>query len=95
MYQVEGWVVPAGALNREAALRFLQFALGPERQADFATRLAYGPVNRQAIPLIPDSRARQLSTFPENLERMLAVDARWVADHVDEMTDRWTAWKVA
>jgi putative spermidine/putrescine transport system substrate-binding protein len=95
MYQAEGWVIPRGAVHRAAALRFIGFALRPDRQAAFTQRLAYGPVNRAALELLPQARAALLPTYQPNLERMFAVDARWVAERVDELQNRWTSWKVA
>ncbi len=94
VYQIEGWVVPKGAPNRDAATKFLDFSLKPEHQAEFAKRLPYGPVNQKALALLPPTRARQLPTFEANMSKLTAVDAEWVADHTDELQAKWTEWKV-
>lgn len=94
MYQVEGWVIPKGAANRADALAFLRFVLRPDRQAAFARRLAYGPVNQRALVEVGPARASQLPTFEGNLSRMFAMDARWAAEQVDDLQSRWTHWKV-
>jgi len=94
VYQMEGWVGPKGAPNREAAIKFINFTLRPELQAEFAKHLPYGPVNRKALALVPPDRARQLPTFEANLARMTAVDAQWVAENNDALQAKWTEWKV-
>ncbi len=93
-YQMEGWVIPRGAPNADTAVRFLNFALRPELQAEFARHLPYGPVNRKALALVPPERARQLPTYEANLGKMAVVDARWVAENADALQARWTEWKV-
>ncbi|MBI4420210.1 MAG: ABC transporter substrate-binding protein [Gemmatimonadetes bacterium] len=93
MYQVEGWVIPKGAAHRADALAFLRFALRADRQAEFASRLAYGPVNLRALAEVGAARASLLPTFEGNLSRMFAMDARWAAEHVDDLQSRWTHWK--
>ena len=94
MNQIEGWVIPKGAPNRADALKFLNFTLRPQAQAEFAKRLPYGPVNQKALALVPPDRARQLPTFEANLSKMFVADARWIADHADDLQSKWTAWKV-
>ncbi len=94
VYQMEGWVVPKGAPNRDAAMKFLNFTLRPELQAEFAKLLPYGPVNQKALGQVPPARARQLPTFEANLTKMVAADAQWVAEHADALQAKWTEWKV-
>lgn len=94
IYQVEGWVIPKGAPNRDAAMRFLNFTLRPELQAEFAKQLPYGPVNQKALGHVPPERARQLPTFEANLSKMVAVDAQWIAEQADALQAKWTEWKV-
>ena len=43
------WGVAKGAPNRKAAWEFLQFAVQPKPQADFANQLYYGPTNPEAF----------------------------------------------
>jgi putative spermidine/putrescine transport system substrate-binding protein len=95
MYQFEGWVIPTQARHRAEAHEFIRFALRPDRQAEFVKRLAYGPVSRAALAAVGAARAAQLPTAQTNLDRMFQLDAAWVAQHVDELQERWTRWEVA
>src|SRR3989454_1067369 len=46
------WGIAKGAPNRKLAWEFLQFAVQPKPQADFANRHYYGPTNPEAFKLV-------------------------------------------
>ena len=73
------WGVVKGARNAKAAWEFIQFAVQPERQADFAARLFYGPSNPAAYKHLSAEVARQLPTYPENQKQTVTADAEWEA----------------
>jgi putative spermidine/putrescine transport system substrate-binding protein len=77
----------AGAKNREAALAFIDYALGPEPQARLAAIMYYGPTNKKA-QLPPELFART-STAPATLSKMVPVDWDAVAKVQDQWSDRW------
>ena len=92
------WVVPMGAPNREAAMQFIAFAADPVRQADLSKYIAYGPPRKSAAPSVGKFKdgttdmAPYLPTTPENAEKALVNDAEFWADHGIELTERFNSW---
>ena len=86
------WGVAKGAPNRRIAWEFIQFCSQAKPQAEWATRLYYGPSNPDAFALIPPEIARQLPTYPDHVRVRAEQDADWLADHADAMEERFTRW---
>ena len=86
------WGVVKGARNAKAAWEFIQFAVQPERQADFAARLFYGPSNPAAYKHLSAEVARQLPTYPENQKQTVTADAEWEATNAARVQERFTQW---
>ena len=86
------WGVAKGSPNAKAAWQFVQFASGPERQAEFAKRLYYGPTNPEAYKFLTPEVARQLPSYPENLAKEVVIDPEWEAKNADAMQERFTQW---
>lgn len=102
IYELEGWVIPKGAPNMQAALDFVRFSSGAEPTARMAEQLPYGPPRRSAqalvgafvgdpaVPMTP-----HLPTAPENLETALAVDPAFWAENETQLRERFAAWLAA
>ncbi|MDO5632207.1 MAG: polyamine ABC transporter substrate-binding protein [Paracoccus sp. (in: a-proteobacteria)] len=92
------WVVPVGAPNREAAMKFIAFAADPAQQANLSQYIAYGPPRKSAASSVGKFKdgttdmAPYLPTTPENVENALVNDAEFWADHDTELTERFNAW---
>lgn len=84
-------VVPRGAPNREAAMRFIAQATSAEGQAKFATETGYAPINLGSPELMEeDLRA----TLPDSQTAMqINADLAYWAEHRDEIGSRWYAWQ--
>jgi len=95
MAQYQYYCIPKGAPNREAALRFIDFAIKPERQARSAELIPYGPTNTKAIALIDKKKATDLPTHPENLARQAPFNEEWWLKNEEALIKRWEAWKLA
>ncbi len=79
------WAIAAGSDKRALAERFVSFALQPQRLADLAERISYGPVRRSALTRVGlhaetgvPMRAH-MPNAPRRLDRALRRDARWYA----------------
>ena len=48
IYALEGWVVPKGCPKAELAKKFIKYCANAKRQAEFVSKLAYGPTNPKA-----------------------------------------------
>jgi putative spermidine/putrescine transport system substrate-binding protein len=69
-----GWGIPKGADNTDAAYKLIDFSLRPEVQAAFAKVYPQGPVVPAATKLLSDDVLATLPTSPQNLK---AVTKRW------------------
>ncbi len=86
------WGVAKGAPNRKPAWEFLQFAVQPKPQADFANKLYYGPTNPDAFKHISPEVSRQLPTYPENVKVAIKPDTVAEADQTAKIQERFTQW---
>ncbi|WP_411037579.1 ABC transporter substrate-binding protein [Shinella sp. BYT-45] len=84
-------VVPKGAKNKEAAMKFIAAATSDSAQAQFATATGYAPINMESSTLMdPELR----STLPDmQAETQVNADMSYWAEHRDEIGTRWYAWQ--
>ena len=69
------WVIPKGHPGSDLAHRFIAFATGPDRQAEQARHIPYGPLRKAAFDHVDSGLGRHLPTAPENLDTWLKLDA--------------------
>lgn len=93
-YAWESWVIPKGAKNKADAMRFVAFTQRADRQAEFLMGIAYGASNKKAYDHLPAERARLVPTYPENIKKIVPVDADWLAKNSAKVEERWNEWKV-
>ena len=86
------WCVLKGAPNRKLAWEFINFASQAKPQAEFNTRLYYGPIHPGAYDLIPHHIAVQLPTHSGNLAVSVKEDEEWEADRIAQIEERFTEW---
>lgn len=86
------WSIVRGAPNSENALRFIDFALQPQVQAELARYIPYGPTNKQAFRYITKADAAKLVSSPKHFKISFDEDAYWWADHLHEVTAQWETW---
>jgi putative spermidine/putrescine transport system substrate-binding protein len=86
------WCVLKGAPGRKLAWEFIQFASAAKPQAEFNTRLYYGPTNPDAYALIPKDIAVQLPTYRDNLAVSIEENDVWEADRIAAIEERFTQW---
>lgn len=84
-------VVPKGAPNRDAAMRFIANATSAEAQAEFAAQSGYAPINLGSADLMdPAVRA----TLPDaQTAPQINADMQYWADNRDEIGARWYEWQ--
>jgi putative spermidine/putrescine transport system substrate-binding protein len=91
----ENWVVPKNAPHADAAMKFINFALKPERQAALAKYTAFGPTNNEAWPLIDPKIARWLASSPENYQKAVIFDGAWWGDNLAKVSEQWDEWRLS
>jgi putative spermidine/putrescine transport system substrate-binding protein len=93
--QVDYLVVPKGSRNRDAAMRLIDTMTVPENQAKVANLIAYSPTNPDALKGIDPKVTPWLCTTPENIKKGFVLNQLYWRDHLKDLTERWTAWKLA
>ena len=86
-------VVPKGAPNRDAAMRFLAYTLTPEAQAAIAHEYTYGPVVPAAFDMISDERAKTLSGGP-HMENAVVKNEQWWGENYERASERLQTWRL-
>ncbi|MBN9068386.1 MAG: ABC transporter substrate-binding protein, partial [Rhizobiales bacterium] len=52
IYDFDAWAIPKGAKKKDESLKFIAFSVQPEQQKTYSENIAYGPVNKNAVPLL-------------------------------------------
>ncbi|MDX1400461.1 MAG: extracellular solute-binding protein [Kiloniellales bacterium] len=97
LFDLDGWVVPAGGKNVDEVMKFLYFATDTQRLADQAKYISYGPARKSSAPLVGKhaelgiDMAPHMPTDPANAKTTLLLNYVWWADHVTEMRERLQA----
>jgi putative spermidine/putrescine transport system substrate-binding protein len=89
VYAVDSWVILRNSPNKEAALKFVEFAARAEQQKILPLKVAYGPTNTVATDALPKDVAAELPTYPENLKGALNLDANFWSDNIQPLTERF------
>lgn len=84
-------VVPKGAKNRDAAMKFIAYATSDSAQAKFAAETGYAPTNIGSSALM-DEKLRK--TLPDmQAESQVNADMGYWAEHREEIGKRWYDWQ--
>ena len=99
VYDLDLWAIPKTAANKDAAKRFIAFAMEPAHLAAQAQLIAYGPMRKSAIalvgkhPIINVDMRSYLPTTPDHMKKSLKFDAAWWSEHGEELGNRFQAWR--
>ncbi|MDZ5603845.1 ABC transporter substrate-binding protein [Pseudomonas sp. RP23018S] len=85
-------VVPKGAKNKDAAMKFLANASSAQGQADFANKTAYAPVNVDSVAKLDSKLAPNLPTA--HVEDQVTLDFAYWAKNGQAIAARWNEWLV-
>ena len=92
------WVIPKGAKNKETALDFLKFSTSTEQLAAQASYISYGPARMSSGPLVGKfhnkdiDMAPQMPTNPANMTNAVQSNFEFWADNADQLGERFNAW---
>ena len=92
IYDLDYWVIPKGAPNKDASLKFIAFASSPDAQAEYAKNIAYGPTNNKALAKLDAKVLENLPTSPTNSKDALQFNLKFWADQGEELEKRFSAW---
>lgn len=85
----EYWVVMKGAPHPEEAMKFINFALQSEQQAELTRNIPYGPTNVDALRLLDPAVAKDLPSNPANAKLGAQMNAQWWHDNLEAVKPRW------
>lgn len=92
IYDLDYWVIPKGAPNRDASLKFISFASTPDAQAEYARNIAYGPTNTKALTKLDAKVLADLPTSPANSKDALQFNLKFWADQGESLEKRFASW---
>jgi putative spermidine/putrescine transport system substrate-binding protein len=90
------WVIIQGSEHIDAAYEYLRFFADPKAEAAFVQDYTYGQPAKAAMDYIPKDVAAQLpagDNIKDALDTGRADSVEFWLDNLDEITERWTAWK--
>jgi putative spermidine/putrescine transport system substrate-binding protein len=87
VFQINTINLVKGARNRDAALAFMNYALGAEAQKAFTEKSFYGPTNLHAA--ISPAVAQRTAVAPENLARVIPLDWSEMIKLRESWNQRW------
>jgi len=92
IYDLDYWVIPKGAPNKDASLKFIAFASTPDAQAEYAKNIAYGPTNTKALAKLDAKVVDNLPTSPANAKDALQFNLKFWADQGEDLEKRFASW---
>jgi len=87
----DGMAIPKGSKHLDKAHQFISFSISAAPQAVLTENTAYAPINSGADPKVDDLKA-QFLPLPGNAEKGFLRDMGYWAEHMEEATNKWTAW---
>ncbi len=98
VWDLDLWVIPKGAKNKDTALDFLAFSTSTEQLAAQASYISYGPARASSSPLVGKFHNKdidmgpQMPTNPANLTNAVQNNFEFWADNADQLNERFNAW---
>ena len=86
------WVVARGTPRRDAAMRYLEAALKPERVAGFCRDSLNGPLNPAAFNFLTPTEASRMPTSPAYANKVFEQDILNFGGDVNAATQRFERW---
>jgi putative spermidine/putrescine transport system substrate-binding protein len=86
------FVVPKGAPNKDAAMKFLAHVLKVESQVAVAMAYNYGPIVPKAWEQIPADRLPIISGGPATAGKAVFLNAEWWAQNLEKTTEQFRQW---
>jgi putative spermidine/putrescine transport system substrate-binding protein len=73
--------------NKELAMRYINFLLGPEVQSAFAEKLAYAPTNKKVV--VRPELAAQMPYGEEQMSKLIISDWGYIITVWEDWVERW------
>jgi putative spermidine/putrescine transport system substrate-binding protein len=90
--QGQGYAIPKGAANLDAAYQLIDFSLRPETQANLAKIYPTNPVSAAAFDNLPEDVRANLASSPEYRDLGFDLDPGWWLKNETAVNKRWLEW---
>lgn len=85
------FMVPLGAPNKDLAMQFINFAIGPEAQGALQSVIPYAAINTTAPSSTGDALFQEWLPTSHVAEGVVQ-NQEWWAENLEAATEAWTAW---
>jgi putative spermidine/putrescine transport system substrate-binding protein len=98
IYDLDVWSVSKGSHDKADAMKFVAYATSPDRLAETARQLPYGPMRKSAIALVGTHAVLStdlkpfLPTETSNFATALRFDGQWWKAHANELNAKLDDW---
>jgi putative spermidine/putrescine transport system substrate-binding protein len=92
IYDLDFWVIPKGAPNKELSMKYITLAASTDAQAEYARNISYGPTNNKALAKLDPKVLALLPTSPANSKDALQFGVKFWADQGEELEKRFASW---
>ena len=92
IYDLDFWVIPKGAPNKELSMKYITLAASADAQAVYARNISYGPTNNKALAKLDAKVLGLLPTSPANSKDALQFNVPFWADQGEELEKRFASW---
>jgi putative spermidine/putrescine transport system substrate-binding protein len=92
MVSADSWVVPRVAPNADVAMSFINFATRAVPSANFSLLQPFGPINKDALPLLRPDVAAMMPNFPANLDVQFFENWSYWRDQREPLTAQFEDW---
>ncbi|WP_081593629.1 extracellular solute-binding protein [Rhizobium mesoamericanum] len=87
------WSIFKSAPNKDNAIKFLNWYFDhPDVEASSNKAQNAAPVTKQALAQFTPDEQKDLPTSEENMKGVVIPDYEWLAQHNNEITERWNSW---
>lgn len=93
LWRATYWAIPAGTDDAVSAERFITYATDPERLAELAIRLWYGPARKSGYAAVPATMREDLPTARKNFHDALNIDSDFWTTYGPALEDRFRVWR--
>jgi len=90
--QSNGYAIPQGSSNTDAAYKLIDYSLRPDVQAAFAKTFPVAPTVPAAYNSLAASVRANLATAPEHKDTGFDLDLEWWYKNTDSVLARWQTW---
>jgi putative spermidine/putrescine transport system substrate-binding protein len=89
------FVVPKGAPNKEAAMKFLGYIYTVPAQVAITLEYNYGPIMQKAMDQIPADRLSIISGGPATKGKGVFLNANWWGENLERATEQFQKWRIS